>query len=180
MNRILLSFVLFIVLMYSQKANAQAYDGKGDTKIFLGYANTKGYSGIQFKLEAGLSNLISAGGTWTYYFINGDSITDNGTDDAFSEIMDKSEIEIFMNFHLNKPLHLGDKSDVYVGAYTSLKSTGIQAGYKYNFSERFGLYAELSQGLFNVFDLNSETSTGSSAYEKRTLISAGLTFNFLR
>ncbi len=179
MKRILSVLVFSILLVNLQKVSAQAFDGKGDTKLFLGYANAKGYSAGQLKFEKGFSSLLSVGAAWTYFFIKEDSNT-IGTDDPISGIFDKSEIGIFMNFHLNKPLRLDDKSDLYIGPYTSLKSTGVQGGYKYNFSERFGVYAEVSQGFFNVFDFSSETSSGSSSYKTRTLISAGLTINIIR
>ena len=179
MKRIFIVLAFSILVLNVQKASAQAYDGKGDKKILLGYANTRGYSAAQFKYEGGNSNLISMGLAMTYFFIKEDS-TYIGTDDGLAKILDRSEIDIFMNFHLNKPLHLDDRSDVYIGPFISLQTTGIQAGYKYNFSERFGAYAEVSQGIYNIFKFVNESNSKSSTYDTRTLFSAGITFNFLR
>jgi hypothetical protein len=179
MKRFLTLVAFSILILNVQKASAQAYDGRGDKKIFLGYANTKGYSAAQVKYEGGNSNLISMGATLTIFFIKDDS-TYIGTDDGFAKILDRSEFDIFMNFHLNRSLHLDDKSDVYLGPFLSLQSSGIQAGYKYNFSERFGVYAEVSQGIYNIFNFVTETSPSSSTYDTRTLFSAGITFNLIR
>jgi hypothetical protein len=179
MKRILTVLAFSVLVLNMQKASAQAYDGKGDSKIFLGYANTKGYSAVQLKYEGGNSNLISMGAAWTYFFIKEDS-SNIGTDDGFSNIFDRSEFDIFTNFHLNRLLQLDDRSDVYIGPFLSLQTTGIQAGYKYNFSERFGVYAEVSQGIYNIFNFVTESDSKSSTYDTRTLFSAGITFNFLR
>jgi len=179
MNRIYQLIIFGLLLLNIKMASAQAYDGKGDSKIFLGYANTKGYSAAQLKYEGGNSNLISIGAAWTYFFLNEDS-SNIGTDDGFANILDRSEFDFFMNFHLNKPLHLDDRSDVYIGTFFSLQTTGIQAGYKYNFSERFGVYAEVSQGIYNIFNFVTETTSATSTYDTRTLFSAGITFNLGR
>lgn len=179
MHRIIQLIIFSFLLLNIKIAHAQAYDGRGDNKIFLGYANTKGYSAAQLKYEGGNSNLISMGAAWTYFFIKQDS-ANIGTDDSFSKIFDRSEFDFFMNFHLNKLLHLDDRSDVYIGSFFSLQTTGIQAGYKYNFSERFGVYAEVSQGIYNIFSFITETSSSATTYDTRTLFSSGMTFNILR
>lgn len=169
-----------IAIFGTRIAAAQAYDGQNERKIYLGYANVLGYSGIVLKGESGASNLISFGGTITYLIIKAGSTYADVSDNKYSRIFKNSEFNIFLNFHLNEPFHLIDKMDVYIGPFCSLKSTGIEIGYKYNFSERLGTLFELSKGFINFHTIDSSTTNSiKTPFEKKLQFSLGLTYNLM-
>ena len=124
-------FFLFIAIT----TQAQSYDGKGDSKINVGY-NIYGYengSGIKATYSYGLSDQFSLGAGVTYYFNNEDN-------DYF--------LYVRASFHLGPLLLFLNHLEFYPGVevgYLSSQNIGL-AGYlgiRYFFNDRIGIYTEI-------------------------------------
>jgi hypothetical protein len=171
--------LLLIIQLFSGQIllKAQAYDGSIDRKLFLGYANVGGLSGAEFKYEAGYNDYFSGGINFAYLFNNADTIYADESEKA-TEFWYRCNAALFFNFHFLPNLSPSGKLDPYAGIYLSFKSIGIQAGLKYNFSERFGCYGQINQSVSNsVRSINTNPGDYSNYFGKKTYLSVGLTCN---
>ena len=58
--------LLGCLLCVPHSVQAQAWDGEGDIKVYAGYANVGGRSGIELGSDYALSDFVSVGGQLTY------------------------------------------------------------------------------------------------------------------
>lgn len=72
--------LLGCLLCVPHSAQAQAWDGEGDIKVYAGYANVGGRSGIELGSDYALSDFVSVGGQLTYVNVKD---YDEGRDRAF-------------------------------------------------------------------------------------------------
>ena len=138
--------ILTLLLFGSVLLSAQAYDGGGDEKIFLGYANVGGKSGVEAQYDIGINDLLSYGFCATVL-----AGTDKKNDDNNNNAFNGFNLGFFLRFHFLEALKLKDKTDPYLGIDVSMKSLGLHAGVKYNFSDAIGMYAQIQQGFSNSF-----------------------------
>ena len=125
------------VFFLGQMAFAQAWQGKGDQKIQVGF-NGWGYgTGITATYDYGLTKLISLGAGANFYFDHDD---DDYKDDDFG---------VFgrLNFHLQEPLGLPSNWDIYPGIDVGIlgKSRtyfGAHLGVRYFFNNNVGIFLE--------------------------------------
>lgn len=124
------------MLVFSQLAFGQAWNGKGDQKAQVGF-NGWGYgTGITGTYDYGITDLLSVGGGANIYF---DGYKDSNKDNNFF---------VFgrVNAHLQHPLGLPEKWDIYPGLDLGIlgKGFGIGAhvGARYFFTDKLGVYGE--------------------------------------
>lgn len=72
--------LLGCLLCVPHSVQAQAWDGEGDIKVYAGYANVGGRSGIELGSDYALSDFVSVGGQLTYVNVKD---YDEGRDRAF-------------------------------------------------------------------------------------------------
>ncbi|MFP7656410.1 DUF6646 family protein [Chryseobacterium proteolyticum] len=131
-----LVFIL-AVFFFGVAVNAQAWTGKGDQKVQLGFSAWGYGTGITGTYDYGLNKLISVGAGLNGYF-SGYKNNDND-----------NKVFIFgrLNFHLKEALQLPEKLDIYPGVDLGVlgKDFGIGAhiGARYFFTERIGVFAEV-------------------------------------
>ncbi|MDC8105861.1 DUF6646 family protein [Chryseobacterium sp. PTM-20240506] len=131
-----LVFIL-AVFFFGTAVNAQAWTGKGDQKVQLGFSAWGYGTGITGTYDYGLNKLISVGAGLNGYF-SGYKNNDND-----------NKVFIFgrLNFHLKEALQLPEKLDIYPGVDLGVlgKDFGIGAhiGARYFFTERIGVFAEV-------------------------------------
>ena len=137
--------IILCILLGAITVYSQSYDGKGDKMINLGYEAYGFGEGVKATFDYGLNDLFSIGG--------GASVYSNH---------DENDYYIYArtNVHLGIVLDLPCKLDIYPGlaiGYLSSEKVGISGyvGFRYLFTEKFGLFAELGNngaiGLsFNV------------------------------
>ncbi len=130
--------VLTVCLLFclSIGVSAQAWNGKGDQKVQVG-VNGWGYgTGITGSYDYGLGNIVSLGVGANVYF---DGYRDDNKDNNFF---------VFgrLGFHLQQPLNLPSKWDIYPGVNLGVlgKDFGIGAhlGVRYFFNNNVGIYGE--------------------------------------
>lgn len=124
------------MVLFGQTAFAQAWSGKGDQKIQIGF-NGYGYgTGITGTYDYGLSKIISVGAGANFFF---DHDNDKYKDNDFG---------IFgrLNFHLQEPLGLPEKWDIYPGLDLGLLGDqtffGAHVGVRYFFNNNVGIFLE--------------------------------------
>ncbi len=138
-------FITLCILLGSVSIHAQSFDGKGDSKINIGY-EAYGYgNGIKATYDYGLSDLFSVGAGASAYF-------NNDENDYF--------IYARTHVHLGIAFDFSSKFDIYPGVelgYLSSEKVGITGyvGFRYFITKKIGLFAEIgnngSVGLsFNV------------------------------
>lgn len=125
---ITLSFLLGVI-----SVNGQSFDGKGDSKLNIGYEAYGFGNGVRATYDYGLSELFSIGAGGTLYF-------DEGENDYF--------LFVRSHVHLGIALDLPSKFDIYPGVelgYLSSEKMGIAGyiGFRYFITKKVGLFAEL-------------------------------------
>ena len=125
--------ILPVLIVFSFSSYAQSFEGKGDTKINLGYDLYGHGNGIKGTFDIGLCDLFTVGVGGTYYLDN-----------------DENDFYLFGRaaFHLGLLWDFPSQLDLYPGinvGYLSGNDVGF-AGYlgiRYFFSDHIGIYAEI-------------------------------------
>lgn len=134
MKKLVLVCALFFA---ATMVSAQAWSGKGDQKVQVGF-NAFGYgTGITGTYDYGLGSIISLGVGANVYF---SGYRDNNSDNNFF---------VFgrLNAHLQKPLNLPSNWDIYPGVDLGVLGRsgfgiGAHIGVRYFFNKNVGIYLE--------------------------------------
>jgi outer membrane protein G len=143
--------------------NAQAYKGKGDTKLNIGMTFQNGGSGVLASTDFGLGENFSIG-VLASYLLGGSHINDVDVEYRF-------DAKARFNANLGSVLNISPKFDVYPGLNLGLKNFGGHIGARYFFSEGFGIFTEFSVP-FAKYDANS-----ASKYNNGGAFNIGASFN---
>lgn len=128
---------LFMMIFLGATVNAQAWTGKGDQKVQIGFSAWGHGTGITGTYDYGLNKLISVGAGLNGYF---SGYKNNDRD---------NKIFLFgrLNFHLKEALQLPEKWDIYPGVDVGIlgREFGIGAhiGARYFFTQKIGVFAEI-------------------------------------
>jgi outer membrane protein G len=114
----------------------QAFKGKEDLKLQIGAALMDGGSGLNFSLDKGLGDNISAGISTSYLL----GVTEVAGLEA--DALDRFDIKGRFNIHLSDIIKLGDHFDVYPGINLGIKNLGLHTGVRYFLNNGLGLYTE--------------------------------------
>lgn len=156
------------LLCVPRSAQAQAWDGEGDIKVYAGYANVGGRSGIELGSDYALSNFISVGGQVTYV-----SVKKHSSEDY--HFLVGYDLSLMGNYHWAEILKLPSVLDIYSGVSVGLRTAGLQAGVRYNFGEIIGVYGQVRQNLFKTF---GDDEDYGPIYQGKTALSLGMTITF--
>lgn len=160
MKKLLTLMALAMISM----ANAQAYKGKGDTKFQVGANFQNGGSGIHASTDFGIGENISYGFAASYLL---NATEGNASDVKFG---DRFDCKARFNANIGNVLGLDKKMDVYPGLDLSLKNFGAHLGFRYFFTEGFGLYTEAGFPLAK-YDANDID------YNNQFVFNIGVSFN---
>ncbi len=127
--------LFFLFIFFTTVVFSQSYDGKGDTKLNIGYDLYGFGNGIRANIDYGLTDLFSVGAGASYYFSNPDN-------DYY--LYGRTAI------HLGLLLDFPSKFDLYPSiqvGYLSSNDVGFDAfiGVKYFFTNKIGVYAEIGR-----------------------------------
>ncbi len=148
--------------------NAQAYRGKGDVKFNVGASFQNGGSGIQITTDYGLGENISYGFVASY-LLSADS-------DALGnkpEFADRFDGKVRFNANLGNVFKMDEKMDVYPGLDLGLRNFGAHLGFRYFFTEGFGIYTEAGVPIAK-YDSNI---TGFENLNNQFVFNIGASFN---
>ena len=143
--------------------NAQAFKGKGDTKLNIGMTFQNGGTGVLASSDFGLGENISVGILGSY-LLGGSQIQDVKAEYRF-------DLKARFNANLGNVVNLSPKFDLYPGLNLGLKNFGGHIGARYFFSDGFGLFTEFS-APFAKYD-----NDAASKYNNGTAFNMGVSFN---
>ena len=147
--------------------NAQAFKGKGDIKAQVGANIQDGGTGIQLSTDFGIGENMSYGFTASY-LLSVEEIL--GVKPEFG---DRIDVKARFNANLGNVIGLDKKMDIYPGLDLGLRNFGAHLGFRYFFSEGFGLYTEAGIPIAK-YDTNI---TGFDNYNNQFTVNIGASFN---
>jgi hypothetical protein len=147
--------------------NAQAFKGKGDIKAQVGANIQDGGTGIQLSTDFGIGENMSYGFTASYLLSVQEIL---GVKPEFG---DRIDVKARFNANLGNVIGLDKKMDVYPGLDLGLRNFGAHLGFRYFFSEGFGLYTEAGIPIAK-YDTNI---TGFDNYNNQFTVNIGASFN---
>lgn len=157
--------------------NAQAYKGKGDKKFQVAANLQSGATGIHASADYGLGENISLGVTTTYLLAADDHIIINNQ--GFPEIdepdfIDKFDAKVRFNANLGNVIGLPEAMDVYPGLNLGLRNFGTHIGFRYFFTDGFGVFSEAGVPITKY----GGKSYGTEKYNNQFVFNIGASFNF--
>ena len=126
--------ILLVALVTVSLVNAQAYKGAGDVKAQVGANIQKGGTGIVLSSDFGIGENMSYGFVASYLL--------SVPSDIEVKFEDKIDLKARFNANLGNVLKLDPKMDVYPGLDLSLRNFGAHLGFRYFFTDGFGLFSE--------------------------------------
>ena len=164
MKKILLLITLFAAVQIS---NAQAFQGKGDTKFQVGLNLQDGGTGIGVTTDFGMGENMSFG-IVAGYMLNADEI--GGVKARFE---DRADLKVRFSANIGNVLKLEDNMDIYPGLNLGLRNFGGHLGFRYFFTDGFGMFAEANTPLARYdTDVN-----GFEHYNNQFVFTIGASFN---
>lgn len=164
MKKILLYIALVAFVQFS---NAQVFEGKGDTKFQVGMNVQNGGTGITSTIDFGLGQNMSFGFVATYLL---DAEGVNGFDARFQDRMDA---KVRFNANIGDVFGLSPNLDVYPGLHIGSRNFGGHLGFRYFFTDGFGVYTEASVPIAK-YDGNVQ---GREHYNNQFMVHFGASFN---
>jgi hypothetical protein len=163
MKKLLLVLALASVCL----VNAQAYKGKGDQKLQIGGNIQDAASGINVTYDYGIGENISIGFSSTYAL----NVKNNSVLNA--DFGDRFDIKARFNANLGNVINLDENFDVYPGLSLSTKNFGGHLGFRYLFTNGFGVYSEFNTPLAKY----KETPMGADYIHNQFTVNLGAVFN---
>lgn len=129
--------VLFALALTASIAQGQAFKGNGDTKFDLGAILQDGGSGIRVATDFGLGENMSFGFATSYLLSVSNDALGNKPDFG-----DRFDVKARFNANLGNVFQLDEKMDIYPGLDLGLRNFGAHLGFRYFFTEGFGVFTE--------------------------------------
>ncbi|HOD10084.1 MAG TPA: hypothetical protein PLH25_10515 [Flavobacterium sp.] len=148
-------------------ASAQAFKGKGDLKGQVGLTLQDGGTGIGISTDFGMGENMSFG-IVAGYMLNANEVA--GVKTRFE---DRADLRVRFNANIGNVLKLDENMDVYPGLNLGLRNFGGHLGFRYFFTDGFGMFAEANTPLARYdTDVN-----GYENYNNQFIFSIGASFN---
>lgn len=133
-------FILLTILSFTL-VNAQAFKGKGDIKGQVGLTLQEGGTGIGVSTDFGIGENISVGFV-AGYMLNADKIADEKP-----RFEDRADLKVRFNANIGNVFKMDEHMDIYPGLSLGLRNFGGHLGFRYFFTDGFGVFAEGSAPL---------------------------------
>ena len=161
------NLVLLLMFVFSVTAmNAQAFSGKGDSKLQVGASFQDNGTGITATYDKGLGENFSIGVATGYVL--------GVNEDIDADFANRINLVARFNANIGSVLNLGDAVDIYPGLNLSLKQFGGHLGGRYFFSDGFGIFTEFSVP-FAKYD--NGTLSDAELLNNQFVFSLGAVFN---
>lgn len=117
--------------------SAQAFKGNGDVKGQVGLNIQDGGTGIFLSSDFGIGENMSLGLTTNYLLsVRTDALGENPS------FGDRIDLKARFNANVGSVMQLDPKMDVYPGLDLGLKNFGAHIGFRYFFTDGFGVFGE--------------------------------------
>jgi len=152
---------------------AQAYKGKGDIKGQVGANLQSGGSGIFVSSDFGIGENMSYGFTANYLLTTTDKwdismLTYNKT-----KFEDRIDLKARFNANIGNVFKLDKSMDIYPGLDLGLRNFGAHLGFRYFFTDGFGVFAEAGVPISRY----NENIDGFKNYNNQFTFNFGASFN---
>ena len=128
--------ITLLAIVTVSLVNAQAYKGKGDIKAQVGLNAQNQGTGINVSADFGIGENMSYGFVACYLL----SVDDLWVKKPAFE--DRADVKVRFNANLGNVFRLDKKMDIYPGLSLGTRNFGGHVGFRYFFTEGFGLYTE--------------------------------------
>lgn len=129
-------FTILLLLLFVELTNAQAFKGKEDVKFQVGANLQTGGTGIFVSTDFGLGENMSFGFT-SNYLLSANSILDENP-----KFTDRFDLKARFNANIGNVFNLDKSMDIYPGLDLGLKNFGAHLGFRYFFTNGFGVFGE--------------------------------------
>jgi hypothetical protein len=166
--------LLFLFIAFV--TNAQAYKGEGDFKIQIGASIQDGGTGISASGDYGIGQNISIGVLSTYLlgykqvFVYGPGNIETELKPKFG---DRIDLKARFNANLGNVFGLDERMDLYPGLNLGLRNFGGHLGFRYFFTDGFGVFSELGIPIAKY----NKKSVGFQNYNNQFTAAVGVSFN---
>ena len=147
--------------------NAQAYKGKGDIKAQVGMNIQDHGTGINVSADFGIGENMSYGFVASYLLSVDEVAGDKPNFD------DRADVKVRFNANLGNVFKLDKTMDIYPGLNLGTRNFGAHIGFRYFFTDGFGLYSEAGFPLAK-YDSNVQ---GFDEYNNQFVFQIGASFN---
>jgi outer membrane protein G len=165
--------ITLLLLISLGFVNAQAYKGKGDIKAQVGANIQEDATGIQASTDFGIGENMSYGFTANYLLsVQDNLIVDNKT--TSTDFLDRFDLKARFSANIGNVLKLNPKMDIYPGLNLGLRNFGAHLGFRYFFTDGFGLYSEAG---FPISKYDTNSSNLFRDYNNQFTLNMGISFN---
>ena len=147
--------------------SAQAYKGKGDIKGQVGMNIQDHGTGINVSADFGIGENMSYGFVASYLLSVDEVAGDKPNFD------DRADVKVRFNANLGNVFKLDKAMDIYPGLNLGTRNFGAHLGFRYFFTDGFGLYSEAEFPLAK-YDSNVQ---GFDEYNNQFVFQIGASFN---
>lgn len=182
--------MIIVSLLSIGFTNAQAYKGKGDKKVQVGAILQSDASGISVSADFGLGENFSVGlvssyllDVKTYRYSETEFLLNNPSYDPTidgyinleerPEFIDRIDLKARFNANIGNVIGLPANMDVYPGLSLGLRNFGGHAGFRYFFTNGFGVFGETGFPIAKY----DKTITGYDSLNNQFTFSLGASFN---
>jgi hypothetical protein len=159
--------ITVVAIITSSLSSAQAYKGKGDIKAQVGLNAQNHGTGINVSADFGIGENMSYGFVASYLL----SVTEVvGVKPKFE---DRADVKVRFNANLGNVFKLDKAMDIYPGLNLGTRNFGVHLGFRYFFTEGFGVYTEAGIPLAK-YDSNVQ---GFEEYNNQFVFQIGASFN---
>lgn len=147
--------------------NAQAFKGKGDVKAQVGLNAQSHGTGINVSADFGIGENMSYGFVASYLL---SVVKADGVKPSFG---DRADAKVRFNANLGNVFKLDKVMDIYPGLDLGTRNFGAHLGFRYFFTDGFGIYTEAGVPLAR-YDSNVQ---GFDEYNNQFVFQIGASFN---
>lgn len=168
--------VVLLCLLSAGFTFSQAFKGKGDKKVQVGALLQSGANGISVGADFGVGENISFGFVGSYLLSVENSILvyDGANfEEKKPKFQDRADIRARFNANIGNVIGLPANMDVYPGLSLGLRNFGGHAGFRYFFTNGFGVFGETGFPIAKY----DKTITGYDTYNNQFTFSLGASFN---
>lgn len=155
--------ITLLLVISASLVNAQAYKGKGDIKGQVGASFQNGGTGLLVSADYGIGENISCGLLGNYLL----------SANEFAKFEDRIDLKARFNANIGNVIGLDEKMDIYPGLDLGLRNLGAHLGYRYFFTDGFGVFGEAG---IPIAKYNSDSS-GYRTYNNQFTVNIGASFN---
>lgn len=160
------TFLISTCLLFMTAVSAQNFEGKGDQKLQIGANFQDNVNGFVMSFDYGLGQNISVG------LVGGYAIDiNNGVDADFG---DRINLRARFNANIGNVLNINDNFDLYPGISLSTKNFGGHLGFRYFFTDGFGVFTEFETPFAKY---KSGTLTPAEEIHNQFAVSIGAVFS---